>query len=270
MSEQNQQIYGFESFRLDVPNRRLLREGVPVLLQAKAFDLLVVLIENGGQLIGKDELFSRVWPNQIVEESNLTVQVSAIRRALGDHKDDPHYIITVPGHGYRFASKVRRLNGAEGVSREALAISHYCRSGAETAAAHENLLHPAAHRSRSEATVGAGARATIRTQFKTGRNRRTAANAEVLVGERERRHQERCHFWRSGDRNRRGGLSLASPQGPEPGNPFHRHSALHGGGADQAEYLSDGLTESLINSLSKHLICASRLARPRSVSGAVS
>src|SRR5204863_4497969 len=109
MSEQNQQVYGFDKFRLDVPNRKLLRDGVPVSLQAKAFDMLVVLIENGGRLVGKDELFRRVWPDLIVEESNLTVQVSAIRRALGDNKDNPHYIITVPGHGYRFTSDVLRV-----------------------------------------------------------------------------------------------------------------------------------------------------------------
>ena len=86
MSEQNSQIYGFDTFRLDVSNRTLLRDGAPVPLQAKAFDMLVVLIENGGRLIGKEELFSRVWPDQIVEESNLTVQVSAIRRALGENR----------------------------------------------------------------------------------------------------------------------------------------------------------------------------------------
>ena len=111
MSEQNSKIYGFDNFRLDVPNRTLLRDSTPVSLQAKAFDMLVVLIENGGQLTAKDELFSRVWPDQTVEESNLTVQVSAIRRALGDNKDDPHYIITVPGHGYRFAGTLLQLDG---------------------------------------------------------------------------------------------------------------------------------------------------------------
>jgi eukaryotic-like serine/threonine-protein kinase len=113
MSEQNQQIYGFDNFRLDVPNRKLLRDGRPVFLQAKAFDMLVVLIENGGRLVGKDQLFSAVWPDQIVEESNLTVQVSAIRRALGDNKDYPHYIITVPGHGYRFTTDVRSVDEEE-------------------------------------------------------------------------------------------------------------------------------------------------------------
>src|SRR5688572_27288232 len=106
MLEQKQPIYEFDNFRLDVSNRQLLRDGEPVALPAKAFDMLVVLVEKGGRLIGKDELFSRVWPNQIVEESNLTVQISAIRKALGERKENPHYIATVTGHGYRFTGKL--------------------------------------------------------------------------------------------------------------------------------------------------------------------
>jgi DNA-binding winged helix-turn-helix (wHTH) protein/TolB-like protein/tetratricopeptide (TPR) repeat protein len=106
MLEQKQQIYAFDNFRLDVRNRELLRDGTPVTLPAKAFDMLVVLIESGGRLIEKDELFSRIWPDQIVEESNLTVQVSAIRKALGERRENPHYIATVPGHGYRFIGEL--------------------------------------------------------------------------------------------------------------------------------------------------------------------
>src|SRR5580765_671121 len=113
MPEQTRQIYGFDDFRLDVSNRELLRAGQPVALPAKAFDMLVVLIENGGRLVGKDELFSRVWPDQIVEESNLAVHVSAIRKALGEKKDNPRYVATVAGHGYRFTSNVLRLDDEE-------------------------------------------------------------------------------------------------------------------------------------------------------------
>ena len=115
MSEQKPQIYEFDNFRLDVPNRELLRDGTHVALPAKAFDMLVVLIENGGRLVGKDDLFSRVWPDQIVEESNLTVQVSAIRKALGERKENPHYIATVPGHGSRVTGTLISV-GAEGAS----------------------------------------------------------------------------------------------------------------------------------------------------------
>ncbi len=113
MLEQKRQIYGFDNFRLDVPNRQLLRDGESVALPAKAFDMLVVLIENSGRLVSKDELFSSVWPDQIVEESNLTVQVSAIRKALGERKENPHYIVTVPGHGYRFTGKLLSLDQEE-------------------------------------------------------------------------------------------------------------------------------------------------------------
>ena len=113
MLEQKQQIYRFDNYRLDVRNRELLRDGKPVALPGKAFDMLVVLVENRGRLIQKDELFSRVWPDQIVEESNLTVQVSAIRKALGERKEHPNYILTVPGHGYRFTGNLISLDAEE-------------------------------------------------------------------------------------------------------------------------------------------------------------
>jgi DNA-binding winged helix-turn-helix (wHTH) protein/TolB-like protein/Flp pilus assembly protein TadD len=116
MLEQKQQIYSFDNFRLDVSNRQLLRDGGPVALPAKAFDMLVVLVENSGRLIEKDELFKSVWPDQIVEESNLTVQVSAIRKALGGRKDNPQYIVTVPGHGYRFTGSLISLDEEEVVT----------------------------------------------------------------------------------------------------------------------------------------------------------
>jgi DNA-binding winged helix-turn-helix (wHTH) protein len=111
--ERRPQIYEFDDFRLDVGNRRLLRDGRPVELASKAFDMLVALVESGGRLVEKDELFSRVWPEQVVEESNLAVHVSAIRKALGDSRQNPHYVFTVPGHGYRFAGDVLRVDEEE-------------------------------------------------------------------------------------------------------------------------------------------------------------
>jgi DNA-binding winged helix-turn-helix (wHTH) protein/TolB-like protein/Flp pilus assembly protein TadD len=138
MLEQKQQVYGFDNFRLDVSNRQLLHDGRRVALPAKAFDMLVVLIENGGRLIGKDEFFSRVWPDQIVEESNLTVQVSAIRKALGEHRDNPRYIVTVPGHGYRFTGNVLSLHHEE----EEVVIERHSLSGLviESSQEHEGIV----------------------------------------------------------------------------------------------------------------------------------
>ena len=97
---QKRQVYEFDNFRLDAGERQLLRDGAPVTLPSKAFDLLLVLVENSGRLVEKEEIYSRVWGDQIVEESNLTVQVSAIRKALGERTQNPRYIVTVPGYGY--------------------------------------------------------------------------------------------------------------------------------------------------------------------------
>ena len=119
----DQHIYKFDSFLIDAQNRELLRDGKPVALPAKAFDMLVLLIENRGRLVAKDELFERVWPDQVVEESNLSVQVSAIRKALGERKENPHYIATVPGHGYRFIGQILRFDEEEELQIEQHSIS---------------------------------------------------------------------------------------------------------------------------------------------------
>lgn len=79
---------------------------MPVALSAKAFDLLLTLVESGGELVSKDALFESVWHGQIVEESNLTVHISQIRKVLGENRGDPKYIETVPGYGYRFLGEV--------------------------------------------------------------------------------------------------------------------------------------------------------------------
>jgi len=87
----------------------LLRHGKPIAIPPKAFDVLLLLVENAGRLVKKDELFSEVWPDQFVEDGSLTVTISGLRTALGDAARRPHYIVAVPKHGYRFAAKVRVL-----------------------------------------------------------------------------------------------------------------------------------------------------------------
>lgn len=109
MSGTKDQTYEFNNFRLEVGERRLLRDGEPVVLSSKAFDLLTMLVENNGRLIAKEELYAQVWKDQIVEESNLTVQMSAIRRALGERRGEQNYINTVIGSGYRFTADVREV-----------------------------------------------------------------------------------------------------------------------------------------------------------------
>jgi DNA-binding winged helix-turn-helix (wHTH) protein/TolB-like protein len=91
----------------------LLREGQAVPLTLKAFDLLQVLVENQGHLLQKEELLRRVWPDAAVEENNLTVTISALRKALGEGPTDRQYIETVPRRGYRFVADFRDPPSAE-------------------------------------------------------------------------------------------------------------------------------------------------------------
>ena len=115
-------IYEFDDFQLEPDGRQLLRRGQLIPLHGKAFEMLLVLIRNHGRLLTKDELFQLVWPDQIVEESNLTVNMSAIRRALGERASNPRYITTVSGRGYRFSGQVRHVPGeALTIERETFA-----------------------------------------------------------------------------------------------------------------------------------------------------
>jgi Tol biopolymer transport system component/DNA-binding winged helix-turn-helix (wHTH) protein len=109
MASQTRLIYEFDDFHLEPDQRKLVRGGQVVPLHGKAFEMLLVLIRNRGRLLTKEELFELVWPDQIVEESNLTVNMSAIRRALGERASHPRYIATISGQGYRFTGEVRQF-----------------------------------------------------------------------------------------------------------------------------------------------------------------
>jgi Tol biopolymer transport system component/DNA-binding winged helix-turn-helix (wHTH) protein len=108
--EQSRQVYEFDEFRLDVAKRQLLREGELVPLYSKAFDLLLLLVESRGRDLSKDEILDSVWPGQELEESNLTVNISAVRRALGEKAAQPRFLVTIPGRGYRFVGNVREVD----------------------------------------------------------------------------------------------------------------------------------------------------------------
>src|SRR4051794_41161519 len=96
-------IYEFGPFVLDTARRLLVRELQPVALTPKTYDVLVVLVESRGRFLSKTELLKSLWPDSFVEESNLTQQISMIRKALGETPGQDRYIVTVPGRGYRFA-----------------------------------------------------------------------------------------------------------------------------------------------------------------------
>jgi DNA-binding winged helix-turn-helix (wHTH) protein/pimeloyl-ACP methyl ester carboxylesterase len=101
--------YQFGPFHLDARERRLSRGGEVIPLRLKVFDTLLVLVENAGRLVTKEELLNAVWPETTVEENNLNHNVSVLRKALGERATGQQYIETVPRVGYRFAAPVERI-----------------------------------------------------------------------------------------------------------------------------------------------------------------
>src|SRR5687767_15567343 len=87
-------------------------DGAPVQLMPKAIETLVHLVLNAGQTVSKDELLRTVWPNAVVEENNLTQNISALRRAFGEKLGEHRFIVTIPGQGYRFVAPVSKVERA--------------------------------------------------------------------------------------------------------------------------------------------------------------
>ncbi len=109
MSKAAKHLYEFGPFRLDAAEHVLLRDGEPVSLTPKAFDTLLVLVQNRGHILGKDELMKTVWPDTVVEENNLNQNISTLRRALGETGEEQKYIETIPKRGYRFVASVKEF-----------------------------------------------------------------------------------------------------------------------------------------------------------------
>src|SRR5918912_2393361 len=98
--------YRFGEFCLDAGNRRLLRDGKPVALNSKYFDVLLLLVSRRGQLVEKASLFEEIWSGAFVTDAALTQCIKDIRKQLGDDAANPRYIKTVPKHGYVFIGEV--------------------------------------------------------------------------------------------------------------------------------------------------------------------
>jgi DNA-binding winged helix-turn-helix (wHTH) protein/tetratricopeptide (TPR) repeat protein len=107
------QKLGFDDFLLDAKEKVLRRDGKPLPITPKAFELLLVLVENHGHLVEKDELMRAVWKDSFVEEGNLAFTVGLLRKALEDNAQKPRLIETVPKRGYRFIAEVRRVETKE-------------------------------------------------------------------------------------------------------------------------------------------------------------
>lgn len=105
---QTKTSYEFGPFRVDTREQRLLRDGEVVALTPKVFDILLVLVQNSGHILSKDEVLKLVWPNTAVEEGNIARSISTLRKALGESSDH-EYVETVPWRGYRFVANVTEV-----------------------------------------------------------------------------------------------------------------------------------------------------------------
>lgn len=103
--------FSFGPFRLSVERRRLLEDGQPVRIGSRALDLLTLLVEHAGRVVGKEELMAKVWPGSVVEETSLRFHIATLRRLLGEGADGPRYIANISGRGYCFVAETRADEG---------------------------------------------------------------------------------------------------------------------------------------------------------------
>jgi DNA-binding winged helix-turn-helix (wHTH) protein len=115
MSKEAKQVYEFGPFRVDPDKRLLLRDNLPVPLQPKAFETLLVLVQHSQEVVLKDDLMKALWPDSFVEESNLTQHIFVLRKTLGETAGENRYIATIPGRGYQFAENVRLVHEQEDI-----------------------------------------------------------------------------------------------------------------------------------------------------------
>src|SRR5713101_4867059 len=120
----NAHAISFGPFRLLAAQRLQLEGDNPVRLGSRAFDVLAALVERAGEVVGKEELIARAWPQTFVVEANLKMQVSALRRALGDGQGGYRYVVTVPGRGYNFVAPVHHEEPARAALPPAVALAH--------------------------------------------------------------------------------------------------------------------------------------------------
>lgn len=121
MRKKSGPVYEFGPFRVDALQRQITRDGQTVPMQPKVFDTLLVLIENSGQVLEKEEMLRELWPDSFVEESSLSQTIFHLRKALGESGSQHHYVETVPRRGYRFVAEVKKIEGDPAEESESLA-----------------------------------------------------------------------------------------------------------------------------------------------------
>jgi predicted ATPase/DNA-binding winged helix-turn-helix (wHTH) protein len=117
---ESKDVFSFGPFTLLPTERRLEKDGLPVSIGSRAFDILLILITHASEIVSKTTLLKHAWPNVIVDEGSLRFQVNALRKTLGEGGSSAEYVSTVQGQGYRFVASVSRVASAEEAEERAL------------------------------------------------------------------------------------------------------------------------------------------------------
>ncbi len=133
-------FYEFDSFRIDPEERILSQNGTAIPLTPKAFEILMILVQHSERVVLKDDLMKLLWPDSFVEEANLTQNIFILRKALGESGRSYRYIVTVPGRGYRFATKVAEVSGGAKEPVRSPAIENQSPSAGDNASGRRRLI----------------------------------------------------------------------------------------------------------------------------------
>jgi DNA-binding winged helix-turn-helix (wHTH) protein len=223
METPKNRIYEFRGFRLDT-GKRLLKDGSEstVALMPKVFDTLVFLVENAGTVVSKDELLAAIWPDTIVEENNLTQNISSLRRTFGEKPGEHRFISTIPGRGYKFVAEV--------ICPEEIATA----GTAEIPNAFAEpvpTLDPPEHSGLDHGPTTASSAGWDAYRKSLAVAGIVVVGAAIVLG-----------------------VYLAGSNGPAAAAPVRSIAVLpfsNSGGIPDTEYLSDGIAENVINALSR-------------------